>query len=92
MSLKVFFSNRSALWVKVVKTSHGAHVGLFPSIQRVRGNGVWCLIVGTINQLHDLRLLDELFMKWIVGNDQNTCFWTHLGCGPIPFRILFHRL
>nr|GEV07453.1 reverse transcriptase domain, reverse transcriptase zinc-binding domain protein [Tanacetum cinerariifolium] len=82
--------NPEALWVKVIKSIHGAEAGM--DSNGCQTNGLWAKIVGTINYLHSSDLVQFSSIKYKVGDDSLIRFWIDTWVGDSPLRDRFNRL
>ena len=79
-----------ALWVKVIKSIHGAEAGM--DLNNCQTNGLWAKIVGTINHLHSSGLVPFSSIKHKVGDGFLMFFWIDTWAGNSPLRDRFNRL
>ncbi|GJY29077.1 reverse transcriptase domain-containing protein [Tanacetum coccineum] len=81
--------NPEALWVKVIKSIHGAEAGMYSNGYQT--NGLWAKIVGTINHLHLSDLVPFSSIKYKVGDGSLIRFWIDTWAGDSPLRDRFNR-
>nr|GEX66747.1 RNA-directed DNA polymerase, eukaryota, reverse transcriptase zinc-binding domain protein [Tanacetum cinerariifolium] len=82
--------NPEALWVKVIKSIHGAKAGM--DSNGCQTNGLWAKIVGTIDHLHSSDLVQFSSIKYKVKDDSLICFWFDTWVRDSPLHDRFNRL
>ncbi|GJV14423.1 putative RNA-directed DNA polymerase, eukaryota, reverse transcriptase zinc-binding domain protein, partial [Tanacetum coccineum] len=82
--------NPEALWVKVIKSIHGAEAGM--DSNGCQTNGLWAKIIGAINHLHSSDLVPFSSIKYKVGDGSLIRFWIDTWAGISPLCDRFNRL
>ncbi|XP_071730763.1 uncharacterized protein [Rutidosis leptorrhynchoides] len=85
-----FFSNKDALWVKVISAIHGLHKGnSMPCMPNASGS--WSAIHSVVSKLHHDNVLPQESLSIKVGNGLHTDFWHDPWIGHDSLAIRFPR-
>nr|GEZ65918.1 RNA-directed DNA polymerase, eukaryota, reverse transcriptase zinc-binding domain protein [Tanacetum cinerariifolium] len=84
-----WFSFPNALWVKVIKATHGQEGG-FDTYGR-KFNGIWARIVSSSNFLHLNNIIPLNSFRFKAGYCTRIRFWKDIWIGGSPLNIRYNR-
>ncbi|KAL4584334.1 hypothetical protein LXL04_008933 [Taraxacum kok-saghyz] len=87
-----FRKEKSALWVKIISSIHGADGGLLEDKNHSYQGSIWKNIINSFDSLNSQNLNPISLIKIRIGNGLKTHFWTDKWCCDDTLASIFPRL
>nr|GEV67982.1 RNA-directed DNA polymerase, eukaryota, reverse transcriptase zinc-binding domain protein [Tanacetum cinerariifolium] len=87
-----FINNPHALWSRLIVAIHGSNKDTSSFFSHVKSKGVWSIIVGSINIMHEKGFIPHSSIQRRVNNGASTKFWHDTWAGISSFKHQFPRL